>query len=210
MKIKMLLAILIIIGGYELSGRIEILHTEQPVVLADWQLVALSSQPEGDMQHRTDFQKDNISEWLSRLNKRAVADVSLSVEVYSRKELLRVRSLDALPFLLMHVLQKRETRYSFGNDPVLETHPYLEAIVVQYGTAGVAAIIEYVARKDENILTDEQLDLFAYGLLTYCGFDKKGRMLASDWINFTEKHCGRTGALNRLREQILLTRFHYR
>jgi hypothetical protein len=146
--------------------------------------------------------------WKLNQNGRDVKPVSVSPHEVDK--LVLVKSLDALPFLIFHVSRRRDVPFSFGYDPVLETHPYLDTIVNQYGDAGVAAILDFLAKRDAAKPTNEELHLFAYGILIHCGFDKQGRELAAQWIALAEKRQRRTGALDRLKKELVRTEQLYR
>ncbi len=158
-----------------------------------------------DLEDDNQQDKQSLSEWLNVVNKRNPFQHNASVGNNNIKDNLTLRSLDAIPFLIQHIWDKREALLSYSGDPNFETHPYLEAIVIQYREAGIAAILDFVASKSERDLTDEQLGILAYGILIHCGFDKPGREFASKWIDFTERRQGQTGALKRLRDRLPLT-----
>jgi hypothetical protein len=157
-----------------------------------------------------DREHEALLDALWKLNQHGRDVNQSSVNPREVEKLVSSRSLDALPFLIFHVSRRRDVVFSFGYDPVLETHPYLDTIVNQYGDAGVAAILDFLAKRDAAKPTDGELQLLAYGILVHCGFDKEGRELAGQWITLAEKRQRRTGALDRLKKELARTEQLYR
>jgi hypothetical protein len=124
--------------------------------------------------------------------------------------LAKIGCREAMPFLLGHITHKDSPSLSSGEDVVTYSHPCLRALVCDFGATGVEAIISHAANGDEAVLTDYHIDLLSYGILMHCGFDQEGREFAARWIDHVEKRERRTGALNRLRKQIVRTEYHYR
>ena len=83
-------------------------------------------------------------------------------------------------------------------------YPYLREIE-RFGPTGAEAILNHVADCEEAVPTDEQMYVFAAGVLRHCRFNDLGRDFAMHWIDLIENRRKRTGALDRLRERIPLT-----
>jgi hypothetical protein len=172
----------------------------------------LPEQRQHGVQDLAQYDYEQVQKALVELNNCPVRDGPLILAPQDLEKLVSSRSLSAIPFLVTHVSTQRlrgQIIFSTG-DYMLLTHPYLETLIRQYGDAGVGAILDYLAKRDAEKPTDEELRLFAYGILSHCGFDDIGRKFAADWINLTERRQRRTGALDRLRKELVHTERTYR
>ena len=208
MKKTILLAFLLTLGVHESPIGKQLLRVgaAPPAATPNPPTVVPSCRGCGGNQALPKQDEEPIAEWLNRLNRCGERELSKLAGPRSTKDLIMQRSLNAMPFLLDHLWETRKAPFSYGDDPVLETHPYLAALVLQYRAAGIAAMLDFVASKGKCDLTDEQVHIVAYGLLLYCGFDTAGRVFASNWIDFTEKRLGHTRSLDRLRERLPVTK----
>ncbi len=152
----------------------------------------------------------DTAQLLAKLKQRDENGYLTSDNLRVARVLGRLRTPDALPFLVENIAYAPGTVVNVPTrDPVMCCHPFLEVVVCEYQAAGIQAILDHLSACNEARPRDWRLDLFAYAVLYHCGFDEAGRKFALEWIALTEKRQGRTGALNRLREQLPLTTRRY-
>jgi len=88
-----------------------------------------------------------------------------------------------------------------GVQPVLQAHPYLVPLI-DNEQRGARAIVEAVARRLQNSISDHEWMLYAYALVNIYGDDANGRNAAIALIDRMENDLPKNANLEVLRQRV--------